>query len=119
MRSNILDTSAILALFEAYPPVLKRVADAEAGRLNLVMPAASIADAEAHVRAGTDGWEGVLLTRGLASLPLTEHAAIEVGQWPGDLATRHAVHEAQALGGLIVTRKPGVYEGHQVALVVV
>lgn len=119
MKPRILDTSAILALFEAHEPVMARLEAAQAGEMCLLLPTSAIAEAEARVCAGTDGWAAVLLSPGIASLPLTEHAAIEVGQWSGDLATRHAVHEAQAVRAAIMTRRPGVYEGHRVALVVV
>lgn len=98
---------------------MARLEAAEAGEMCLLLPTSAMADAEATIRAGSDGWAPILLTRGVVSLPLTEHAAIEVGQWPGDLATRHAVHEARAVRAAIMTCKPGIYEGHQVALVVV
>jgi hypothetical protein len=52
-------------------------------------------------------------------LPLTEHAAIEVGRWPGSLSCRHAVHEAYALRCVVVTRDPGAYTGLRVSLLVV
>jgi hypothetical protein len=119
VRPRILDTSAILALFDAHPHIMARMAAAEAGKTHLLLPTSAIAEAETRVRAGSDGWAAVLLTPGVVSLPLTEHAAIEGGEWPGDLATRHAVHEAQAVGAAIMTRYPGIYQGHHVALVVV
>ncbi|HYN94278.1 MAG TPA: hypothetical protein VES42_10565 [Pilimelia sp.] len=52
-------------------------------------------------------------------MPLTEHAAIEIGGWPGTLAARHVVHEAAAVRGVVVTRSPGTYDGLRVPLLVV
>jgi hypothetical protein len=49
-------------------------------------------------------------------LPLTEHAAIDIGGWAGDLPARHAVHEAHAVRAIVVTRDPAAYAGHQVHL---
>lgn len=116
---RILDASAIVALFESHPKLNELFDGAEQGRLNLLLPTTAIADAERKLRAGPGGWEPVLLTGGVRSLPLAEHTAIEVGQWPGDLAVRHAAHEAEALRAAVVTRKPGAYEGLQVPLLVV
>ena len=116
---RILDTSAIVALFAAHRPILDLLDDAERGLRNVLLPTAAIADAEHELCVGPNGWEAVLLTPGLRSLPLVEHAAVEVGPWPGDLATRHAVHEADALHGAVVTRDPGRYAGHRVFLRVV
>jgi len=52
--------------------------------------ARAIADVEAHVRAGASGWEAILLTEGVRSLSLAEHAA----------------HQARAMRGAVVTTKP-------------
>jgi hypothetical protein len=90
---------------------------AEQGWHLLLLPTTAIA--EAAVRAGFDGWQAILHTAGVRSLPLAEHVAIDVGSWPGSLATRHALHEAAAARGVVVTRDPGAYNGLQVPLLVV
>jgi hypothetical protein len=55
--------------------------------------------------------------RGQAAL--SEHAAIEIGQWPGELSARQAVHEARALRAAVVTTEPGRYRGLPVTLNVI
>ncbi len=79
----------------------------------------AIADATTTLGATFGQWEGVLLLPGVRTVPLSEHAAIEVGRWPGDLAARQVVHEAIAVRGVVVTRRPGAYEGLRVPLLVV
>lgn len=117
--SRILDSSALVDLFNGHPKLGDLLDQAEAGWLQIVMPTVSIADAEAVLKAGRIGWEPFLLTPGVQSLPLTEHAAIEIGGWPGGLAARHAVHEAAAVRGVVVTRAPAIYDGLRVPLLVV
>ena len=113
--SRILDSSALIALFRGNKTVHDFVVQAEAGWWNLLLPTTCIADAEHEVRAGASGWEFLLLTPGVLPLPLAEHAAIEMGAWPGSLAVRHAAHEHAALRAVVVTTEPEAYRGMLVA----
>lgn len=113
---RVLDATAIAALFDGHPRLLAMMGEAEAGWWNLILPAACIADAEQAVRAGHAGWEAILLTPGVITLPLEAHSAIEVGAWPGPLWACHAAHEAAALRAVVVTCDPGSYDGLLVAL---
>jgi hypothetical protein len=111
----VFDASALMALFRAYRPVFRLFMEADAGRVQLVFPAAAIGEANTYVHATEGEWEPLLMGRA-ESTPLTEHIAITVGTWPGDLATRHVVYEAQAVRGDIVTREPGRYHPWTVPL---
>jgi hypothetical protein len=116
---RVLDPTAIVALFGGHRRLDELVKAAMRGAAALILPTTAIADAEAEVAAGNSGWEAVLLSEGVRSLALSEHAAIEIGQWPGELSTRQAVHEARALRAAVVTTEPGRYRGLPVTLNVV
>ena len=116
---RILDSSSLVDLFNGHRELGELLDQAETGCLQILMPTAAIADAEAALNAGQIGWEPIMLIPGVESLPLTEHTAIEIGGWPGDLAVRHVVHEAAAVRGVVVTRAPGSYDGLKVSLLVV
>ncbi len=123
MRPRVLDTSAIIALHEAYPPVFDMLTAAGVGRYNMILPAAALAEANTQVKASFDAWEPVLLTPGLEVNSLASHIAIEICDMPGDVATRHTVYEARAARGVIITcptvvgrgtcRAPAVSRGEQ------
>jgi hypothetical protein len=114
---QVLDPSALVALFAGNNRVLDLLGQAERGLVSFCLPAAAVADAEREVKAGTSGWEPLLLTPGIVMLNLTLHAAVEVGTWPGDLGVRHAIHEARAVRAAVVTADPGLYRGVAIDLV--
>ena len=116
---RIFDSSSLVDLFNGNRELGELLDQAEAGCLQILMPTAAIADAEAELNAGRIGWEPILLTSGVQSLPLTEHTAIEIGRWAGNLAARHVVHEAAAVRGVVVTRSPSSYDGLSVSLLVI
>ena len=116
---RVLDRSAIVALFGGHRWLDELVKAARRGQATLILPTTAMADAEAELAAGNSGWEGVLLSEGVRSLSLTEHTAIEIGQWPGELSTRQAVHEARALRTAVVTTEPGRHRGLPVTLNVI
>lgn len=115
---RILDASAIVALFDGHGVLMQLLDSAERGEQQLLLPTTAMADAEADVRAGSSGWEAILLTAGVRSLPLAEHAAIDIGSWPGSLSARHSAHEALALRTTVVTRLPEGYREIRVPLMV-
>jgi hypothetical protein len=126
---RILDASALVTLFDGNPIMLDMLDEAEAGNVVLLMPPLAMAQAETKLRAGLRLWEPLLLFRGVHSMDLTEHVAIEIGGMltprPGGAAvpTRpavgHVVFEAEAVNAVVVTRAPQVYAGHDVDLIAV
>jgi hypothetical protein len=78
----------------------------------------SLNDAESRLGAGANGWESILRIPCVQALNLTEHAAIEIGSWPGQLSSRHVVHEALALRAVVLPTEPGAYKGLRVPLTV-
>lgn len=116
---RVLDASAMVEFFAAHPRLMSLLDQADAGTVNLLLPTTAIADAQTKVGASMDGWHALLLSPGVRSLPLAEHAAIEIGTWPGALSVRHAVHEARAMRAAVVTCEPGQYRGMDVTLLVV
>lgn len=56
--SRILDSSALVDLFNGHPKLGDLLDQAEAGWLQIVMPTVSIVDAEAVLKAGRIGWGG-------------------------------------------------------------
>lgn len=118
---RVFDGSALVALFAGHRELndMLEEANRDSGDATLILPATAIADAEAEINAGRNGWDAILLTRHVLPLALSEYAAIEIGTWPGRLSSRHVVHEAQAMRATVVTRQPGVYTGLDVPLLVV
>src|SRR5256885_15885170 len=114
-RVYVFDASALIALFRAFKPAFDLFMEADAGRTQLVFPAAAIGEANTYIRASESAWAPILMGR-VESMPLTEHIAITVGTWPGDLPTRHVAYEAYAVRGPIVTREGGRYTPWTVSL---
>ncbi len=88
-------------------------------KLTLVFPTTAMAEANRKLQADHDAWESVLLTTGVLAIALSESTAVEIGPWPGLLAAKQVVHEAQALEGVAVTREPEQYQFGSVPLLVV
>lgn len=118
--SRILDTSAILALFDAHPAVARLLAAADRHLVDVYLPAVCVAEAETLLHAGANGWSAaVRLGGGVHEMPLSVSAAVDIGGCPGPLGARHAAWEARHLSGVVVTQRPGWYEGHLVDLRVI
>jgi hypothetical protein len=115
--TNVFDASALIALFRGHKRAFRLFEDADAGQRQLVFPAAAIADANTYLQASENAWTALLLGR-VTCTSLTEHIAIAVGSWPGDLGTRHVVYEARAVLGDIVTQEPDRYRPWTLPLLV-
>jgi hypothetical protein len=116
---RILDASAIVAFFAAHPRLMTLLDQADAGQVNLLLPTTAIAEAQSELRHTLDQWHALLFSPGVRSMPLSEHCAVEIGAWPGGLATRHTVHESQSMRAAVVTREPALYRRHIVSLLVI
>ncbi len=116
--ARVFDTSALLALFAGAAKAFDLLEQADSGTVTVCLPTVCIAEAQEQLHAET-GWDPIVLIPYVHSLPLGERAAIEIGLWPGDLGTRHAVHEAQAIGATVVTARPDDYTDLNVPLLVV
>jgi hypothetical protein len=115
---RVLDASAIVDLFRGHEQLTRVLFRGDQGEVNLLLATTAIADAETRLGAGASGWELILRIPCVQSLNLTEHAAIEIGSWPGQLSSRHVVHEALALRAVVLTTEPGAYKGLRVPLMV-
>jgi hypothetical protein len=83
--------------------------EADRGETPLVMPAAAMAEANHLIGAGHNAWSALLYPMDVNVVPLDSSQAIDTGHQTGSLVVRHVVHEARAVGGIIVTRAPWQY----------
>jgi predicted nucleic acid-binding protein len=105
---RVFDASALVALFNGHPEAFRLVQRADSGDQTVLFPAAAIAEAGARLRARPSAWE-VLQLGPSAFTSLTAEIAVDVSDWPGDVATRHALWEALAVRGRLVTAEPDRY----------
>lgn len=115
----------MIALFSGHPELMRLLDLAEAGRVFLLLPTVAVAEAEAALKAGARLWTPFLMSRGINTLDLTLHTAIESarladqeapGAVAGPLMVGQLVFEAQALNAVVVTQVPQMYAGYDVAL---
>jgi hypothetical protein len=109
----------MVGFFAGHARIATMLDQADVGLLNLLLPTTAIAEAQAVIDHTLDQWHALLFSPGVRSMPLSEHCAVEIGTWPGGLATRHTVHESQSMRAAVVTCAPGLYRGHVVSLLVV
>jgi hypothetical protein len=114
---HIFDASALIACFRAYQPVYRLLTRADAGEIQLVWPAAAIAEANAYLRASHTAWSALLMGV-VTCTELTEQAAVEVGLLCDRIATGHVVYEARATQGVVVTQEPSRYQPWTLPLLV-
>jgi predicted nucleic acid-binding protein len=106
----VLDSSAIQALFAGHEKLFSMVEAADEGRGELYLPAVSVADAEAAVRAGRPRWRTLLGSHGIQVLGLDVDSAIDIGGSWGSLECRQTAREARALGAVVLTLNPAAYQ---------
>ena len=125
---RVLDASALVELLHGNPMLMRMLGDAHTGRLNVLLPATAVAEAQAAVSLPASMWNHVFGFRGVSTLNLHEHNAVEAGALAaprlehnptqhvltGALMVGHVLREAVATNGVIVTRLPELYGGHDV-----
>jgi hypothetical protein len=111
----VFDASALVALFGGHPKTLRLFQRAVAGQETILFPAAAVAEAGARLDARPSAWE-VLQLGPPAFTSLTPEIAVDVSGWSGDVATRHAVWEALAVRGDVVTAEPDRYKSWTIPL---
>ncbi|MEU8663860.1 PIN domain-containing protein [Actinoplanes philippinensis] len=130
VRPHILDASALVELFSGHPRLMRLLDDADAGDRFVIVPTLAIAEAQAVLNARQSHWDRILGVRSLLTIDLSPHVAVEIGRLAaprlarhpvrpplaGPLMTAQVLHEAQMLNGVIVTRLPEPYDGHDVAV---
>lgn len=112
---RVFDASALIALFRGNTRAYRLLEAADAGRGQVLFPAAAIAEANTYLQASEGAWEPILLGR-VNCTSLTEHIAITTGPWQGDIASRHVVYEARAVWGEVLTAEPERYKPFVVPL---
>lgn len=117
-QARIFDTSALLMLVRGHPGLYDMLEQADARQTVIGIPTVALARAEAALRVGS-GWQPILLTAQVRTIPLDETAAIEIGTWPGELMVRQVVREARLINATVVTGTPDAYRDLYVPLLVV
>ncbi len=105
----VLDHTALVALFEGNAEVFGLWREADQAHRSLVLPAVAVAEANHLIGAAHNAWSALLYPADVTVAPLDSSQAIDIGPRPGGLVTRHVVHEAHAVAGVIVTRAPWQY----------
>jgi hypothetical protein len=108
MKTYVFDDSALVDLFQVDGPIFQLFQQADAGRVQLIFPAAAIEQANRQIQANESAWTPLLMAN-VEATALTEHIAIEISTWSGDVATRHVAYESQAVRARVVTREPDRY----------
>lgn len=114
----VLDASAIVAMFDAYEPLMNLWFRADRGDFPLAFPAAAIVEADDQAGIRPTAWEPVLWSPSMKVLPLDEAAATTVSAWSGSLAVRQAIWESEATGWPVLTCDPGQYAAEAYVLAV-
>ena len=114
----VFDHTAIIALFNGHRKAFGHYNRADLGKVSLVLPAAAVAEANQTIHGVWKTWEAVLYPEAVTVAPLDEHSALEAGLL-GEVAIGHAVYEARAVRGVIVTCDPDPYRHTDQTLLVI
>ena len=116
MKAYVFDASALVDLFQEDGPVFRLFQQAEAGRVQLIFPAAAIEQANREIQANDSAWTPLLMAN-VEATALTDHIAIEIGTWSGEVATKHVAYESRAVRARVVTMDPDRYRTWRLPMV--
>ncbi len=105
---RILDVPAATQFFHGQTYLMRMLDDAEAGRLELLLPAGVPADAQDRLRLADGDWLALRACRGVRDLPPAAD--------PGLSPFGQVVRAARSLGAPIVTAMPDAYRDLDVTL---
>lgn len=115
----VFDASALVALFNAEAIAYDYWSRADIGEETVVFPAVAVADANVVLGASYDDWSHLLWAEGVSVAPLDGSSAVETGRRTCvSLSIAHAVQEAKAVGGAVLTSWPHAYGGAVVPVLV-
>ncbi len=114
---HVFDGSALIALFRGNDEAFRLWRECDDRITQVVLPAAAVADANTYLQAGMNAWNAILYSP-VTCVDLSVAIAIDTGSMPGDLGTRHVVHEVRATRGVVVTAEPDRYRPWTLPLLV-
>jgi len=106
-RPFVLDSSAVVALFDANPRVMTIWRWANLGENVVAIPATVLVHASQVADIAPSAWEAILYP--LTVMPLDSASALGVLESPERLDIAHTAWEADLMRATVVTRHPASY----------
>ncbi|HWS36471.1 MAG TPA: hypothetical protein VN408_27515 [Actinoplanes sp.] len=127
---RILDASAVVETFSGNRELMTVLEAASDGRLVAVLPIIAMIEAQAVLAAKASHWDLILALSGVHAVLATEEGVTEIGNLAAPrvryhpdhrtllnpIMTAQVLHEAKMMNGVIMTRVPEAYGGHDVTV---